>query len=154
MRCPGGFLLDGFPRTVAQAEALDALLAEVGVTLGAAVMFELPFEEVVARLAGRSTCPDCKAVYHAATRPPSTAGVCDRCGGRLTRREDDRPEAIRVRMHAYEEGARPLADYYRKAGKLVSVPAWGSPEDVLVRALRALEAKPASPARTAPGCVG
>jgi adenylate kinase len=154
LRCPGGFLLDGFPRTVAQAEALDALLAELGLSLGTALMFELPLQEVVHRLAGRSTCPDCKAVYHATTRPPCVAGVCDRCGGQLTRREDDRPEAVRVRMQAYEEVARPLADYYQRAGKLVSVPAWGTPEEVLVRALRALRVRSASQARAAQRHVG
>jgi adenylate kinase len=138
LRCRGGCLIDGFPRTVAQAEALDAMLAELGVALDAVLNYELPLDEVVARLGGRRTCPACKAVYHVSSRPPRVEGTCDECGGRLVRREDDRPESIRVRMRAYEESTRPLADYYRRAGKLVSVPAAGTPEEILRCCLAAL----------------
>ena len=138
LRCHGGFLLDGFPRTVAQAEALGALLAELGVALDAVVCYELPVEEVVARLSGRRTCLACKAVYHLSARPPQAEGVCDRCGGRLEQRADDRPESIRVRMRAYEASTRPLADYYARAGKLVRVPASGAPEEILARTRAAL----------------
>jgi adenylate kinase len=138
LRCPGGFLLDGFPRTAAQAEALDALLAEQGLALDAVVSYELPLEEVVSRLSGRRTCPGCKAVYHVTARPPRTQDVCDQCGGRLAQRADDRPESVRVRLHAYEESTRPLADYYARAGKLVRVPATGTPEQILLRSLTAL----------------
>jgi adenylate kinase len=143
LRCGGGFLLDGFPRTVRQAEALDAMLAEQGVTLDAVLNYDLPTEEIVSRLSGRRTCPGCKAVYHVTARPPRVAGVCDKCGGRLVQREDDRPESIRVRMHAYEASTRPLAAYYRRAGNLVTVPADGTPEAILGRALRALKELPA-----------
>jgi len=138
LRCRGGFLLDGFPRTEAQAKALDALLAELGVALDAVLSYELPLGEIVARLSGRRTCPACKAVYHLAARPPRAEGVCDECGGRLVQREDDRPEPIRVRMRAYEKSTRPLAEYYRRAGKLVRVPALGPPEKILERSLQAL----------------
>jgi adenylate kinase len=138
LRCSGGFLLDGFPRTVAQAKALDTLLAEQGLALEAALNYDLPCEEVVARLTGRTTCPACKEVYHATARPPEVEGTCDRCGGQLVQREDDRPAAIRVRLRAYEEVARPLADYYAQEGKLVSIPASGTPEEVFDRAYRAL----------------
>jgi adenylate kinase len=137
-----GFLLDGFPRTRAQAEALDALLAELGVTLDAVLSYELPLEEIVARLGGRHTCPACKAVYHAVTRPPRVAGVCDQCGGRLVQRADDRPESIVIRMRAYEESTRPLTAYYARAGLLVPVRASGAPEEILSRSLLALKQRP------------
>jgi adenylate kinase len=139
LRCHGGFLLDGFPRSRAQAEALDVLLTEQGVTLDAVLCYELPLEQVVARLGGRRTCPGCKAVYHVVTRPSRAEGVCDQCGGRLVQRDDDRPESIRVRMRAYEECTRPLADYYARQGKLVLVQASGTPDEILSRSLLALD---------------
>jgi adenylate kinase len=138
LRCPGGFLLDGFPRTRAQAEALDELLAGQGVTLDGVLSYELPLGEIVARLGGRRTCAGCKAVFHIVTRPPRVAGVCDQCGSPLKQRDDDRPEAVRVRMGAYEQSTRPLADYYAAAGLLVRVPASGGPEAVLNRTLQLL----------------
>jgi adenylate kinase len=142
LRCRGGFLLDGFPRTLVQAEALDVLLAEQGVSLDAVVDYELPLEEIVARLGGRRTCPGCKAVYHVATRPPAAAGVCDQCGGGLVQREDDRPEAVRVRMQSYQASTRPLTDYYSRTGKLVTIQASGAPAEILERTLAALRAFP------------
>jgi adenylate kinase len=139
LRCRGGFLLDGFPRTTAQAEALDGMLAELGVSLDAALNYELPVEVIVARLGGRRTCPGCKMVYHVRARPSHVEGVCDQCGERLIQREDDRPESIRVRMAAYEEHTRPLATYYDRTGRLVSIRAWGTVEEVLQRSLQALD---------------
>jgi adenylate kinase len=132
-RCNGGFLLDGFPRTVRQAEALDEILAREQVVLDAVVNFDLPIDVVVARLGGRRVCPSCKAVFHVATQPPRVAGVCDGCGTSLIQREDDRPHAVRVRMDAYAESTRPLADYYRAKGLLLTVEASGTPEDVYAR---------------------
>jgi adenylate kinase len=138
LRCHGGFLLDGFPRTVAQAEALDELLAELRVSLDGVLNYQLPLEVIVARLAGRRTCPGCKAVYHVEARPPRVKGVCDQCGESLIQREDDRPEAIRVRMRAYEESTRPLAGYYERTGKLLTILASGTPEEILARSVQAL----------------
>jgi adenylate kinase len=131
--CDGGFLLDGFPRTVAQAEALEKLLTSQDLKLNAVVSYELPLEQVVARLSGRRTCPNCKAVFHVEARPPNRSGICDHCGEKLYQREDDRPESIRVRMHAYEKSTAPLADFYRKRRLLIPISADGSPEEIFAR---------------------
>jgi len=139
LRCHGGFLLDGFPRTVAQAEALEKLLKRQKLKLDAVLSYELPLEEVVARLSGRRTCPGCKAVFHIEARPPKVEGICDHCGGTLYQREDDRPESIRVRMAAYEKSTAPLADFYRGRKLLVAVPAEGTPEEIFARTLKGLE---------------
>ncbi len=138
LRCQGGFLLDGFPRTVAQAEALDKILAEEKLKLDAVLSYDLPIERIVARLSGRRTCSKCKAVYHTEARPSQTPGVCDQCGGELFQREDDRPDAIRVRMEAYERSTAPLTDFYRRKDLLVSVSAEGTPEEIFQRAMQAL----------------
>jgi adenylate kinase len=139
LRCAGGFLLDGFPRTVAQAEALEKLMASEKLKLDAVLSYELPLERVVARLSGRRTCPGCKAVFHVEARPPKIEGVCDHCGGKLYQREDDRPESIRVRMEAYEKSTAPLADFYRRRNLLVSISAEGAPEEIFQRSMRALK---------------
>jgi len=141
LRCKGGFLLDGFPRTVAQAEALEKLMASEKLKLDAVLSYDLPLDKVVSRLSGRRTCPGCKAVFHVEARPPKVAGVCDHCGGKLYQREDDRPESIRVRMEAYEKSTAPLADFYRQRNLLLSIVAEGSPEDIFKRTLDALKAK-------------
>jgi adenylate kinase len=138
LRCDGGFLLDGFPRTVAQAEALEKLLNSQKIKLDGVLSYELPIEKVVSRLSGRRTCPGCKAVFHIEARPPKKPGVCDHCGGSLYHREDDRPESIRVRMEAYEKSTAPLADFYRRRKLLVPIPAEGSPEEIFERSLKAL----------------
>lgn len=138
LRCPGGFLLDGFPRNTTQAVALDALLKEQGIKLDGVLNYELPLDEIVARLSGRRTCSQCKAVYHVVTCPPRVPGICDQCQGQLVQREDDRPEAIRVRMEVYEKSTRPLIEYYQRAGKLITIPAEGTPEEVFNRTLIAL----------------
>lgn len=141
LRCEGGFLLDGFPRTVLQVQALEKLLKSEKINLDGVLSYELPLEKVVARLSGRRTCPGCKAVFHVEARPPKVQGVCDHCGGKLYQREDDRPESIRVRMEAYEKSTAPLADFYRKRNLLVPVVAEGSPEEIFERTMKALKGK-------------
>jgi len=138
LRCLGGFLLDGFPRTVAQAEALERMMTGQNLKLDGVLSYELPLEKVVARLSGRRTCAGCKAVFHVEARPPKSEGVCDHCGGKLYQREDDRPEAIRVRMQAYEQSTAPLAAFYKQRKLLVSVSAEGSPEEIFERTLKRL----------------
>ena len=133
LRCCGGFLLDGFPRTVAQAEALEVLLKKENVPLTAVLNYELPIDQVVARLSGRRTCSKCKAVFHVTNMPPRVKDICDHCGAKLLQREDDRPESVRVRMDAYEKSTRPLIDFYQKRGLLVSIKAEGSPEEIYQR---------------------
>jgi len=139
--CGGGFLLDGFPRTVAQAEALEKALKKHHVKLDGVLNYELPLAEIVARLSGRRTCPKCKRVYHVEARPPKKKGICDECGLELFQREDDKPETIRVRMEAYEKSTAPLADFYRRRGLLISIPAAGTPAETFQRTLDALNAQ-------------
>jgi adenylate kinase len=141
LRCGGGFLLDGFPRTVAQAEALDQVFQKEGIRLDAVVSYDLPIEKIVSRISGRRTCANCKAVYHVEARPSRRSGTCDHCAGELLQREDDRPEAVRVRMEAYEKSTAPLADYYRRQALLLSISAEGTPEVVFERTMTALGAQ-------------
>ena len=141
LRCQGGFLLDGFPRTIAQAESLARILNEQNVSLDAVLSYELPLDQVVSRLSGRRTCPDCKATFHLTALPPRVEGICDHCGGKLFQREDDRPEAIRVRLQAYENATAPLINFYAQKNLLVVIPAGDSPEDTFQRTLAALNAK-------------
>ena len=137
-QCGGGFLLDGFPRTVGQAEALEKLLGKQDVKLDAVLSYELPLEQIVARLSGRRTCLICKRVYHIEARPPNRPGICDHCGADLFQREDDRPETIRVRMEAYEISTAPLIAFYRGRGLTISITAGNTPEETFERTLEAL----------------
>ena len=139
LRCGGGFILDGFPRTLGQAELLKQLMDSEGLALTAVVSYELPFSEIVSRLGGRRTCAKCKAVFHVTERPPKRAGVCDRCSGELFQREDDRPESIKIRLEAYERSTAPLIEFYGKLGLLMQVGATGSPDEIFERTLTGLE---------------
>jgi len=130
LRCAGGFILDGFPRTLGQAESLKHLLDREEIELDAVVNFELPSAEIVARLGGRRTCEKCKGVFHLTERPPKVANRCDRCGGKLFQRDDDRPETIAVRLETYEHSTAPLIEFYKNLGLLISVFAKGSPEGI------------------------
>lgn len=141
LRCHGGSLLDGFPRTAAQAEALGELLESLGVGLDAVLSYEMPIEQIVARLSGRRTCAQCKAVYHVVGRPPKVEGVCDQCGGELIQREDDRPESVKVRMETYERSTMPLIDYFKSKDLLLPVSAGGTVEEIFSRTAEALAAR-------------
>ena len=142
LRCRGGFILVGFPRTLMQAESLKQLMEDERLTLDAVVNYELPPPEIVERLSGRRTCEKCKAVYHVTRQPSKTEGVCDRCAGHLYQRDDDRPGAITVRMKTYERSTEPLIDFYRNLGLLLPIAATGSPDDICARTLAALQPAP------------
>lgn len=132
-RAPDGFVMDGFPRTVAQAEALDGVLERRGTPLDAAVVFVANRATLVERLASRWTNPRNGRTYNALTNPPKVAGVDDEDGGELVQREDDRPETVAKRLDVYDLQTRPLIEYYRKVGKLVEVDALASVESVAER---------------------
>jgi len=120
--CAGGFILDGFPRTVPQAEALDAMLAERGRKLDYVILMEVDEAALVARLSGRFTCPECGASYHERFNPPRIEGKCNNCGNTpLVHRPDDRPEAVATRFEAYRNQTAPILPYYRARGILRSV---------------------------------
>ena len=138
LRCRGGFILDGFPRTLSQAVELKKLMEEENLPLDAVVNYDLPLDEIVSRLSGRRTCRQCKAVFHVTGQAPEIEGVCDRCGGSLFQREDDRPESIAVRMEAYQRATAPLIRFYTDLKLLTTVVASGAPEDICERTLAAL----------------
>lgn len=144
LRCAGGFILDGFPRTLAQAESLKGHMAAEGLDLNAVVSYELPASEIIARLSGRRTCRGCRTAFHVVNQPPKSEGVCDRCGGELFQREDDRPESIKVRLEAYDRSTAPLIDFYKKMGVLLTVDATGSPEEIFAKTLVGLKGRRAA----------
>lgn len=119
--CKNGCMLDGFPRNIEQAEALDAALKKDDKQIDQAIYIKVETEELVRRLAGRWSCPNCGAVYHEQSQPPKTAGVCDNCSSALTQRADDKPDVVRTRLEVNQKNLDPLLDFYRKQGKLVEV---------------------------------
>ncbi|WP_055556108.1 adenylate kinase [Streptomyces sp. NBRC 110028] len=140
----GGFLLDGFPRNLAQAEALDAFLRANELTLDAVLDLEVPEDEVVKRIAGRRTCRNDSAhTFHVEYKKPEAEGVCDVCGGELYQREDDSEETVRKRLEVYHRETEPIIDYYRAKGQVVTIPALGAVSEVTQRAMGALAAKAA-----------
>ena len=136
--CAQGFILDGFPRTIPQAQSLDEILEQTGLGLHAVLLVEVPQRIVVERLAGRRTCKDCGALYHVNFNPSSREHVCDRCGGELAQRDDDREETIRARLQVYEKQTAPLAAYYRTRGTLREIDGVGTVEDIRNRVIKAL----------------
>lgn len=136
--CAAGFILDGFPRTVPQAEALDATLQEMSAPIDNVLDIVVPEETVVRRLSGRRICRSCGAIYHVDNKPSKKPGVCDVDGGELYQRDDDREEAIRRRLKVYAEATAPLTAYYQQKGLLKSIEGVGSPAAVLATALKAL----------------
>jgi adenylate kinase len=135
----GGFLFDGFPRTVPQAEALDELLASRGAPLDVVLELVVDHDEVVRRLTGRRTCGDCGRIYQVESEPPAAEGVCDACGGALGQRDDDREDVVRNRLEVYREQTEPLVAFYEQRGQLRRIEAVGSVEQVTARALETLE---------------
>ncbi|MGZ5325048.1 MAG: adenylate kinase [Solirubrobacterales bacterium] len=125
-----GFILDGFPRTTPQAEALDAELERLGRELTAAILIDVPEEEVVRRLGGRRTCTENGHVFHVEFDPPKEEGVCDVCGGKLIVRDDDKPDVIRHRLEQYNEKTAPLTDYFEQKGILRKVDGSQPPSEV------------------------
>ena len=141
LHCAGGFILDGFPRTLAQAVSLKQFMDANGLELTAVVNYELPASEIVARLGGRRTCEKCKTVYHITDRPSKVDGRCDRCEGALFQREDDRPGSIKVRLEAYDRSTAPLIKFYHDLGLLVHITATGMPDEICARTISALDVR-------------
>jgi adenylate kinase len=136
--CQKGAILDGFPRTIEQAKALDKALAEQSRAIDKVVNIKVTEAEVIKRLSGRWICRDCQTPYHETDNPPKVSGKCDRCGGELYQRDDDKPETVKKRLKVYEKETAPLVDYYKKAGKLVEVAGESGPEAIHQKIIAAL----------------
>ena len=137
--CAKGFILDGFPRTVAQAEGLEEILGELGWKLDSVLCMRVPQEMIIQRLSGRRSCKKCGNLYHVVLNPPQREEFCDRCNGELYQRDDDREETIRARLHVFETQTVPLVHYYRKRGLLREIDGVGSVEEIRARVFRELE---------------
>ena len=136
--CQKGFLLDGFPRTVVQAEAFQTMLDRQNQVLDGAVSLRVPRQKLVARLSGRRTCRQCGAMYHVRFNPPKKEGVCDQCGGDLYQRADDREETIEARMEVYDRESAPLLEHFRQKGLLREVDGSKTTDEVFREILRQL----------------
>ena len=136
---PAGVLLDGFPRTVVQAEALDEALAKTGLQIDKVVHMSVDTDELVKRLAGRAVCGNCQTPYNLDSQPPAKTGVCDNCGGEVVVREDDKPEAVKNRMKVYQELTAPVLDYYKSRGDVIEIIATGTPDSVFEEITQAIE---------------
>jgi adenylate kinase len=139
--CKKGYILDGFPRNTAQAEALDKMLASLNMQLTAALSVDVPFEDLMKRLTGRRTCKACGQMYNIYFKPPAKEGVCDKCGGELFQRDDDKEATIKKRLEVYNAQTAPLFDYYGKKGIVKSVSGTGSIDDIFKKVTEALGLK-------------
>jgi len=136
--CENGFILDGFPRTIPQAQSLDAILKTRGLSLNGVLSVHVPESIIIERLAGRRTCRTCGDLSHVVFNPPKKTDVCDRCGGELYQRDDDREETIANRLKVYEKQTAPLADYYRERGLLREIDGVGDVDEIRARVASAL----------------
>jgi adenylate kinase len=136
--CEKGFILDGFPRTIPQAESLDAMLRDMRLSLNRALSVQVPRSVIIERLAGRRSCKNCGALAHVVFSPPKKEGVCDRCGGELYQRQDDKEETVAHRLKVYEQQTAPLVDYYRRRGLLREIDGVGAIDEIRSRVTAAL----------------
>lgn len=140
--CKKGFILDGFPRTIAQAEALQLILSNMGKSIDHVLNIEVEDEELVRRLTGRRTCKNCGGMFHILFQPPKKEGSCDRCGGPLYQREDDKEETIRTRLKEYQKQTAPLIGYYQRKKMLRPVEGVGGQDRIFERIIRVLDEMP------------
>lgn len=133
------FILDGFPRTIKQAEALNDLLRELDRVVGIALFLEVPKEKLKGRLIGRRVCKNCGATYHVESFPPKVAGKCDQCGGEVVQRADDMEDVIEKRLDVYESNTAPLKDFYKNMGLFRSIDGVGSQEEIYKRIIQEIE---------------
>ncbi|MDO5702744.1 MAG: adenylate kinase [Lachnospiraceae bacterium] len=136
--CTEGFILDGFPRTIPQAEALEKVLSDLGTKIDFAVNIDVPDEAIVSRMGGRRACVGCGATYHVVFNPPKKENICDTCGQTLILRDDDKPETVQTRLSVYHEQTQPLIDFYAKKDALVSVDGTQQMDDVFKAILKAI----------------
>jgi adenylate kinase len=136
--CKEGFILDGFPRTIPQAQSLDVILKTMGLNLNRVLSVQVPGSIIIERLGGRRTCKSCGALWHMVFNPPKKDGVCDRCGGELYQRDDDREETIANRLRVYDKQTAPLVDYYRERGLLREIDGVGEVNEIRARVTKAL----------------
>lgn len=128
--CSKGYVLDGFPRTIPQAQALDEALGKQGDSIEYAVNVDASDEDIIRRMSGRRVCPGCGAIYHIVSIPPKQEDICDGCGERLILRDDDKPETVKKRLKVYHEQTSPLIDYYKKRSNMIIVDGMKDPEEV------------------------